>query len=403
MKFPRCHGGKPPGGSFWWKRFGWGFLLAICLCSRILPAAEVEVKVGVLSKHGLSSAVVQGAGLRVWGEGSEGEKRPIAAVNDAVVLRALGGEVKAEGVGPFRAMGVRSSQGPISVVSGKVLFRRFAGELRIEARGGELRFVESLPMEAYVRGVLAVEMPEDFPIEAQKAQAVLIRSYALAHRGRHAEEGFDFCDLTHCQAYGGISGGSGIRDEALRATRALAMTYGDRPVEGLFHSTCGGHTSANQRVFGGRPLPYLQGVDDGSYCAASPHATWRSRIPLEKISAILAEDPRLVASIPLSGLSVAEGETGGRVFSLRLAGPRVGEVPAMEFLSRVGKALGWNQVKSNWFDVEIVDGEVLLKGRGLGHGVGLCQWGARGMALAGLRFDQILRHYFPGARLRRLP
>ncbi len=260
-----------------------------------------------------------------------------------------------------------------------------------------------VPLEQYVRSVLAGEMPAEFPIEAQKAQAVLIRSYALAHRGRHAKEGFDFCDLTHCQTYGGLADESGIRDEALRATRSLVMSHSGRPIEGLFHSTCGGHTSANQGVFGGRPLPYLQGVDDRDYCAASPHSVWSSRIPLEKISTVLAEEERLRANIPLHGLAAGEREPGGRVFSLRLAGPRSGEIATMEFLSRIGKAVGWNQVKSNWFDVAVEEGFAVFHGRGLGHGVGLCQWGARGMALSGARFDAILRHYFPGAQLRRLP
>lgn len=382
----------------------WGLLcLALNLCGFRLFAAELEVKVGVLSRYGLTSVVLQGAGLQVWGEGIQGESRFLEAPRDSVALRAVGNGVAVGGNVPFRKLRVRSTAGRISVTDGKVLFGRFGGELRVEARDGRLGFVESLPLEAYVRRVLASEMSEDFPMEAQKAQAVLIRSYALAHRGRHAAEGFDFCDLTHCQTYGGLAAESGIRDEALRATRSLVMSHGGKPIEGLFHSTCGGHTSANQRVFGGRPLPYLQGVDDRDYCAASPHSVWSGRIPLEKISAALALDDRLRASIPLHGLAAGDREPGGRVFSMRLPGPRSGEIATMEFLSRVGKALGWNLVKSNWFDVVVEGGVAVFHGRGLGHGVGLCQWGARGMALSGSRFDEILRHYFPGAQLRRLP
>lgn len=386
------------------RRCFWAFaLLALGLFPVRLPAAELEIRVGVFSKHGLNSVTLHGSGLQVWGESSGGARRYLAVAQDSVRIRALANEVEAEGTGPFRSLQVRSLEGRISVTGGKVPFRRFAGELRVEARGGELRFVESLPLERYVRGVLAAELPEDFPLEAQKAQAVLIRSYALAHRGRHAGEGFDFCDLTHCQVYGGTDAASGIRDEAVRATRSLVMSYGGKPIEGLFHSTCGGHTSANQRVFGGRARSYLRGVDDGSNCAHSPHRDWSSRIPLDEISAILAEDPRLGPAIPLHGLAVDEGEPGGRAFSVRLLGPRLAEMPTMDFLSRIGKALGWSRLKSNWFEVQVEGGVAQFRGRGLGHGVGMCQWGARGMALAGSRFDQILRHYFPGARLQRIP
>lgn len=365
-------------------------------------AADAMVRVGVLTKYDITSAEVQGPGLRVRVE-KGGASRELSGGEVVWRLRARGNVVEVGASGDFSRLEIQSAEGKVSISSGKVLFGRFSGGLRVEARAGVLRFVEAIPLENYTGTVLAGELPEDFPVEAQKAQAVLIRSYALAHRGRHAKEGFDFCDLTHCQVYGGLATGSAIREEALRATRSLVMSYSGKPIEALFHSTCGGHTSPNQKVFGGRPLPYLQGVDDGDYCAASPHRVWESRIPLQKISAILAEDPRFMASIPLSGLEPAEREAQGRVFRLKLKGPRPGEISVMDFLSLMGKALGWNQVKSNWFDLDIQDGIVSFHGRGLGHGIGMCQWGARGMALSGQRFDEILRHYFPGARLERIP
>ena len=365
-------------------------------------AVEALIRVGVLTKYDLSSAEVQGAALRVRVENG-GAAQELSGGEAIWRLRARGNSVAVGGFSDFSRLEIKSAEGKVSISSGKVLFGRFSGRLQVEARAGILRFVEVVPLESYTGTVLVGEIPEDFPVEAQKAQAVLIRSYALAHRGRHAQEGFDFCDLTHCQVYGGLAPVSALREEALRATRSLVMTYFGKPIEALFHSTCGGHTSPNQRVFGGRPLPYLQGVDDGDYCAASPHRVWESRIPLKKISAILSEDPRFLASIPLSGLEPAEREAQGRVFGLKLNGPRPEEISAMDFLSLMGKALGWNQVKSNWFDMEIQDGTVSFHGRGLGHGVGMCQWGARGMALSGQRFDEILRHYFPGGRLERIP
>lgn len=377
--------------------FFFGALCGFFLGAGAASGKETLFRVQVLSKTSATQARVEAAGLEVF-RADAFERYPAAS---GATASALEKGVELDGR-RFSELRLRTSEGPLKVTAGGVS-RSFAGELRLRSKAGTLEFVELLPLDAYVRGVLASELPEDFPLEAQKAQAVLIRSYALAHRGRHAKEGFDFCDLTHCQTYGGLAAESGARDEALRATRSLVLSHGGKPIEGLFHSTCGGHTSANHRVFGGRPLPYLQGVDDRDYCAASPHSSWSSRIPLEKISAALAEDDRLRASIPLHGLAADDREPGGRAFSLRLAGPRSGEIATMEFLSRIGKALGWNLVKSNWFDVAVEEGAAAFHGRGLGHGVGLCQWGARGMALSGSRFDEILRHYFPGAQLRRLP
>lgn len=376
--------------------------LLLCLFA-IFPnfasANDAVLRVRVLSKYDFSSVEIHGSKLRIRLVMDSGGVKETWREGEILKLRASGDKVDLPGTGSFSRLEIRPLEGSMALSSGKVLFRRFEGELRVDAYGGVLRFIENLPLESYVRGVLASEMEEVFPIEAQKAQAVLIRSYALSHRGRHADEGYDFCDLTHCQAYGGLDRKSGIRDEATQSTRSLILTFDGRPVEALFHSTCGGHTSPNQRVFGGRPLSYLQGVDDGEYCAASPHSLWNAQVPLEKISAILAGDSALVANIPLRGLAVGESESQGRVFDLRLIGPQIGKISTMDFLSRLGQALGWNQLKSNWFEMSLQDGVVSFSGHGLGHGVGMCQWGARGMALAGFRFDQILRHYFPGARL----
>jgi len=362
-----------------------------------LPRSDFPVKVRVFSRYSPSDLELSGERLSVRAESVAASNLP------SVSLIVSGREVRIvqPDLGNFHRVCIDSSGSPMSVATTGVTARRFLGRLCVEVREGHLWSVLDVSREIYVRGVLDGEMPGDFPIEAQKAQAVLIRSYARAQRGRHAGEGYDFCDLTHCQVYGGLGGESGLRDEAVRATRSLVLTYGGKPVEALFHSTCGGHTSANQEVFGGRPLPYLQGVDDGEYCKASPHSEWSANLPLNKISATLAADENYASVAPLSGFQPLEREPKGRIFSLRLDGPSRKTIATMDFLSLMGKAFGWNRLKSNWFEVEVKEGAAEFHGRGLGHGVGLCQWGARGMAEAGKRFDEILRHYFPGTKLER--
>jgi len=363
------------------KRPAW-FLLLLLLWIAAFPAQSREtiLRVRVLSKYSWSEVQVEGG-------------QPAL-----IHLRAEGNEIHSVELGVAKKISIVAKQGPLAL-NAAGLSRRFSGTLWVEARRGKLLFTEWLPLENYVRSVLAGELPEDFPLESQKAQAVLIRSFALSQRGRHAEEGYDFCDLTHCQVYGGVGSASELRDEAVRSTRGLILAYQGKPIAGLFHSTCGGHTSANQKVFGGKPLPYLQGVSDQNFCEASPHYRWKAQIPVQEISALLAEDPRWRESIPLSNITASEQESGGRVFKLDLQGPRHGTIATMDFLSAVGKKLGWNQLKSNWFELQVQDGIASFEGRGLGHGVGLCQWGARGMALDGKRFDEILRHYFPGTQL----
>jgi len=172
--------------------------------------------------------------------------------------------------------------------------------------------------------------------------------------------------------------------------------------ETLFHSTCGGHTSANQAVFQGRPETYLQGVEDSPYCQDSTHANWKATVSLADIDRALGQDASLAWVGPLRDLQAASREPQGRWFTVELIGPRRVQLSAEKFLSLVGREIGWNQLQSAWFDLEIKNGIASFNGHGLGHGIGLCQEGAIGMARAGKDYREILAHYFPGTRLVRL-
>ncbi|MFO1520440.1 MAG: SpoIID/LytB domain-containing protein, partial [bacterium] len=273
------------------------------------------------------------------------------------------------------------------------------GRLSVRNHQGSLFFIEELPMEDYVRGVLESEIPYGFPLEALKAQAVLIRTFALSHMNRHAKEGFNLCDLTHCQVYSGREFNYRVFEQAIKETKGLVLAYEFKPVEALYHSSCGGHTSAFHKVFGGPMIPYLMGVNDEKYCAKSPHNDWDSSVSLKIMEEVLKKDPQTDPRGPIDLLKPADREAGGRIFTLAFDGKRHFELPVNQFMSVMGHYLGWGKIKSNWFEVEVKDGEAHFVGRGLGHGVGLCQYGAKGMAEAGKKFDEILFHYFPNTNL----
>lgn len=275
--------------------------------------------------------------------------------------------------------------------------KKYSGEIRVGVKQGHLLLIQRIPLETYVLGVLAREMPEDFPLEAQKAQAVAIRSYTLAQGSRHPKEAYHFCDSTHCQTYGGQEAAP-IFISALRQTKDLILTHRDHSIHSYYHSTCGGHTSGAREVFGGPDLPYLQRVEDKNYCAASPHTNWETTLSGPELNQIYQPN---FAPAPNGTFRVTEGEPEGRIFSMLWNPNQPIELNAQEFLTRSGRRLGWSRIKSAWFEI-LPQGEVYqLKGRGLGHGVGLCQWGARGMALTGQSFEGILSHYFPHTRLSR--
>lgn len=375
--------------------------VGILLASAAVSAAPLRVQ--VLSKYRIQELEARGERLQV---AAISQGRELDLGTTALAKVSVDGErVHLEGKGDFDRLTLKPGPAPLEIkmvgVSEKGP-RRFGGELEIRARNGRLFLIERPDLEDYVSAVLGAELPEDFPLEAQKAQAVLARTYAVAERGRHAAEGFDLCDLTHCQVYAGILPLSSKQSEAIRSTQHQILSYQGKPVSALFHSTCGGHTSANQRVFGGRPLPYLQGVSDGQFCAASPHSLWQGEVPMEQIAVLLEAG----GSSPIRGevrsVLPRDREPQGRIFSLELMADQRVEVSAMDFLSWIGKTLGWNELKSNWFEVQVKEGLAHFTGRGLGHGVGLCQWGAKGRAEAGMKFPAILQSYFPGTRVERL-
>ncbi len=359
------------------------------------------IKVKVFSRYVLTQVEVQAplARLQVlqrsqWDSALTPPDLPFEILVQGKKLRLnMGGgkEVDQISIDPARGSTVLVKAGEIQ--------KKFSGKLLIRVHKKELEILEEIRLEDYVRGVLESEMPQGFPPEALKAQAILIRTYALANVKRHQLEGFDLCDLTHCQVYGGKNLNYRSLEEAVQATRGIFLAYQLKPIQALYHSTCGGHTSANQKVFEGPALSYLQGVDDEKWCSKSPHYTWENSISIPILSEVLKKDSQTNPKGEVQGLKIADGESGGRVFELEIEGKRNAKVAALDFLSVVGRYLGWNILKSNWFSVEIKNNEAVFSGHGLGHGVGFCQWGAKGMAEAGKKYNEILFHYFPGTQL----
>jgi stage II sporulation protein D len=269
------------------------------------------------------------------------------------------------------------------------LARRFRGALTVTVRDGQLLLVNELPLEAYLGGVVGGEQLAGRP-EALKAQAVVSRTYALAGLRRHAEAGHQLCDLTHCQLYRGRDDERPEVAAAVEATRGLVLRHRGALEPTAFHAACGGATSAPADVFG--EASAQKGVSDvapgesAPLCGAAPDFTWTRALPRARLAAALG--------LPAEGpaLEVLRRDAGGRVLEVRAFGVHLS---GNALQARVGRALGFGVLKSLAVTVAEVDGEVRLSGRGLGHGVGLCQHGARELARRGQDFRHILAHYFP--------
>jgi stage II sporulation protein D len=261
----------------------------------------------------------------------------------------------------------------------------------VARRGGGYDRV-SVPIESYVARVVAGEMAVGAPTAALEALAITARTFAAANRGRHAAEGFELCDLTHCQVLGRATPAT---ERASQSTTDLVLRDGNR-LAGIFYSaSCGGHTEVPSHVW--------KGSHDPAYLPARPEPAcqndveWTSEVAEPQLRRVLA-DAGLRGSV-VGGFAVATRYPSGRVATLRVDGMSPDRVDANAFQLAAGRVLGWQVVKSTLFDVKRSGVGFVLTGRGLGHGVGLCVRGAARGAAQGRTRTEILASYFPGLRV----
>jgi stage II sporulation protein D len=264
--------------------------------------------------------------------------------------------------------------------------------LKVTVQRGALTMIATLPIERYVELVVAAESGAADSQESLKALAVVARSFALSPT--HGHKGFDVCDSTHCQW---LRWRSSV--EAHAATLATAgeslWLHGSRTAA-YFHQNCGGRTAAANEVWpartGSGPVNLASRADP--YCQRVGSSEWSATISRAELTEALAAAG--LAAPGWKSVSVLQRGESGRATVL-LAGAT--KIPAEDFRLAVGRALGWNRIRSNWFEISAQGDSFLFHGRGSGHGVGLCQVGAAEMAREGLSYREILGQYFPGATL----
>jgi len=276
--------------------------------------------------------------------------------------------------------------------------------VQVRPRGGGPAVVRLVELEDYVAGVLAGEAGELAQPEALKAMAVAARSFAIRSRGRHAAEGFDFCSLTHCQAYTSQAPEERFR-AAARATAVQVLRFNGEVIRAYYTGNCGGHSQSAANVWPDQAAPYLPAQPD-PYCVRdgnSParNVRWTTRLPAAQLEAALRGEPAMDPGGQLRRLAVLERDATDRVRRLEIAGGVRREVDGNYFRFLIGRRLGWEKLKSTAFEVRREGGDFVFEGRGFGHGVGLCQAGAARMAEAGFDYRRILAHYYPGTELQK--
>ncbi|WP_242361191.1 MULTISPECIES: SpoIID/LytB domain-containing protein [Anaeromyxobacter] len=252
--------------------------------------------------------------------------------------------------------------------------------------------IEEVRLEDYVAGVVSGEMPVSFPGEALKAQAVAARSYALTRKieAQAANRRWDIATGVLAQVYRHGAASPAAR-AAAEATAGEVLVSGMEPVEAYFHASCGGTTEAGLPALG-RDLPYLASVACGR-CDRAPGVRWSARIDARALGA--AAGLRGAATEARVSTRTASGRAERVEIS---AGGRRATVLATDLRQR----LGYARLPSLAFDLRSERGAFVFDGRGQGHGAGLCQWGAAGLAREGKGYREILLHYYPGADVARM-
>ena len=279
--------------------------------------------------------------------------------------------------------------------------------LRVEVVEGNDHAIHTIPLEDYVRGSVPAEMPLAEPDSAiagrlARLQAILSRTYALANRGRHADEGFDLCSTTHCQVYRRPDQQPApiarLVATAVAKTRGLIISDGEGPIQALFHADCGGHTSSATAVWGGPAPAYLGGARD-SVCVIAARDDWHLELTRDHLRRMLNTTGDTTVGRHLDQIAVVSRDPAGRATRVSVAGERQQIVRGERLRAVISRQLGPRAFRSARFTVEQHDDRVLFSGQGFGHGVGLCQTGAIARARQGDSVDAILAHYYPGTSL----
>jgi stage II sporulation protein D len=339
-----------------------------------MARAEETVRISVL--EGAHSLEVSGSQLSVGTWGEEDDFHPLKRDRASVTL--VKGRVAVNGIG--MPAGVRLKASGLMQVKGFAL----RGTVDVKVQGGALLVVNAIPLEDYLAAVLGGEMPPAFPDEALKAQAVAARTYAIQRKIDAYGKPYHLGATVLSQVYGGAGREDARTRAAVDATKGLVLTYDLAPIEAYFHASCGGRTESGWAALG-RDLPYLQPVD--CPCSHDPKISWSLSVPadrLEKEFHLEAKD-----------LKVSVRSTTGRAITLDDGAHKLDAIT-------LRREIGYDQIKSLNFRIHADGDKVEFTGKGMGHGAGLCQIGAKMYAEQGWTFQQILSHYYPGTELQKM-
>jgi len=363
-----------------------------------IKAEEVKSEQSILSGGGTIQKKNSLSGLAVLSAGTG-----LSYIGDSGDLRVLDGNGR---VTPM-------SQGGLNLfcLEKYGLASRYRGSVEIRPIGAGLTVINELPVEQYLYGVVPAEMPVSFPLEALKAQAVAARTYVITQLGSYGSQGFDVLDNQQNQVYRGYDSENPQAARAVDETAGKVLIYGGRPIAAYFHSSSGGYTENSEDVWN-ESLGYIRAREDPAdfntkyYNWTVAYSTEQlTRVINEKLKGLSNPVPYPEFALVTDLQEIQRTSSGQRVKRLLIEGFDTAGNPVRADINnsdRVRMALGLNSsLFSMQKDVD-TSGRlcgVVISGSGLGHGLGMSQWGASGLAMQGYNYQDILQYYYTGVDL----
>lgn len=358
-------------------------LLALSAAARDKPGREIRVLLGEVNPK----LTIAGSGLKM-----HSARKKFGKSFSAIELSVSGGKLffKEKDMGAWARV---SSKAPIAI-NGK----SYAGKIFIEKSSGRFLVINRLDLETYLEGVIKNEMSVKWPLEALKAQTVLARTYAVKKIEQPRSEKYDLAATVEDQVYSGLRDQDPASLDAIKETEGEVLFYNSQLADVFYHSCCGGRTEAAEYVWGGYGRTYLQPVKCDS-CDQCPYYFWRypetGAISPQDLADRLGFQGDAVSKIEIIDMSPSQ-----RALKLKveLKSGRQTEISGSDFRLRLGRDL----VRSTLFKIRQEPDGFIIFGSGSGHGVGLCQWGAKGMADQEKNYQEILERYFPGTKIKKI-
>jgi stage II sporulation protein D len=364
----------------------------------LLASYEIPQAIRVLILQGVPKVKIRALeGFKVI-DLTNGKTITFVSLDKSLIVKKTQEGIKIKGKGIHRFLTV-----PIKIIAFKeddflrINGEKYRGQVVIRRnKKGRLNIVNEVNVDYYLYGVLPHEISPAWPLEALKAQAVTSRTLALYRKRRSRARDYDLDATVFTQVYRGIAGEDQKTNQAVKKTRGKVLTYKEKVINSVFHATCGGHTETSENVWRESKEPYLKGVPC-TFCKDSPYYEWEKRIKERDLRNILQEKGLDLNRI--REIEITEKSPTGRAIKIALKQHRKTQsLRANNFRLFLGPDL----LRSTLFTVSKEKNEFIFKGHGWGHGVGMCQWGAKGMAEKGKDYKEILNHYYSGVKIEKI-